>query len=60
MVATQWRVAGTMERIVRTGIDYTAARAGWDLAGLTTTPDLFEEVRAIERGALAQMQEDRT
>ena len=34
------------------GMDYTAARAGRDCAGINITPDLFAEVRKIEHGAL--------
>lgn len=33
------------------GLDYTAVRAGFDLAGLTVTPPLWDQVRLIEDGA---------
>lgn len=54
-VATQWRLSG-MGRPV--GLDYTAARAGFDLAGITVSPALWEQVQAIEHGALAALNED--
>lgn len=59
LVATQWRVAGTMERVIRAGLDYVACRAAWEMAGTGVTPDLFEEVQAIEAGALEAMREAR-
>ena len=58
VVATQWRVSGTLERLYRTGLDYIACKAAWELAGTDLTPELFEDIQAIERGALAQMAKD--
>jgi len=34
------------------GLDYTAVRAGFDLAGLSITPLVWDQVRLIEAGAL--------
>ena len=33
------------------GLDYTAVRAGLELAGIEMTPDLWSEVQLIEAGA---------
>lgn len=51
-VCRQWRTAAAPDRTVWLGLDYTAVRAGLDLAGLTITPDLWAEVQEIETGAL--------
>lgn len=37
------------------GLDYTAVRAGLDLAGHEMTPDLWAEVQEIETGALKSL-----
>lgn len=57
-VCNQWRtvslgLAGAMV----TGLDYTAARAGLDMAGISVTPELWAQIQAIESGALAEMKE---
>jgi hypothetical protein len=55
-IATQWRMAGLADGTVHiTGLDYTAARAGLELAGVDMTPALWTEVRTIEIGARAAM-----
>lgn len=59
LVATQWRVAGTTERVWRTGLDYAACRDAWALAGMEVGPELFGDVRGIERGALEAWAEAR-
>ena len=41
------------------GLDYAAARAGLDLAGIEMTPDLWSEVRAIEAGAIEELNRER-
>lgn len=54
-VSGQWRcvplsgMAGA--RVVWVGLDYAAAKAGLDLAGIAVTPELWADVRAIEEGA---------
>lgn len=57
-VSGQWRTTAlsTLEaaRIVWHGLDYTAAKAGFDLAGIEVTPDLWDEVRVIEAGAIRE------
>jgi hypothetical protein len=37
------------------GLDYTAAQAGLELAGIAVTPAVWADVREIERGARAAM-----
>ncbi|TMV09817.1 hypothetical protein FGK63_01740 [Ruegeria sediminis] len=55
-IDTQWRMAplgmGGMRAL---GLDYAAARAGLDLAGIEMTPALWADVRLIEAGARAEM-----
>lgn len=46
-VQTQFRTEPTGAR----GLDYAGARAGFDLAGIAVTPDLWAKVRTIEQGA---------
>lgn len=63
--STQWRfatVGGGMagSRPVRTGIDYQAARAGWELLGVALTPDEFEDVRTMEIAVLRGVDSDLT
>lgn len=48
----QWRVAaGGMGGLVWLGLDYGAARAGLELAGIALTPAAWGELRLIEAGA---------
>jgi hypothetical protein len=49
-IAGQWRLAPSGRFL---GLDYTAVRAGLDLAGIEVTPDLWSDVQIIEAGALA-------
>lgn len=55
----QWRVVSVpgFERgqLIWQGLDYGAARAGFDLAGIEMTPELWDEVRTIEAGAAEEM-----
>ncbi|WP_226779508.1 DUF1799 domain-containing protein [Oceaniglobus trochenteri] len=52
-VSGQWRVATLgMGGLIWMGLDHGAVRAGLELAGIVMTPDLWEEVRGIELGAL--------
>jgi hypothetical protein len=51
-VATQWRGVAQMDGGTHwLGLDQAAAKAGFDLAGITMTPDLWNEVRLVEAGA---------
>lgn len=55
-VSGQWRAAaGGMGGVIWVGLDYTAARAGLDLAGITVTPEDWARVRLIEAGARAEL-----
>ncbi len=42
-------------KIVWLGLDYAAARAGLDLAGIEISPQLWDDVRAIEAGAIEEL-----
>lgn len=52
-VQTQWRTVLATKGLVRTGLDYAAADAGLRLAGITSTPELWDDIRFIELGAIA-------
>jgi hypothetical protein len=41
--------------VIWLGIDYAAARAALDLAGLSVTPEIWNDVRTIEEGATEEM-----
>ena len=41
------------------GFDYAAVRAGWRLAGIEITPDLFRRFQRIESGAMQALAEYR-
>ena len=56
-VRDQWRVAAGQNGVVFLGLDYTAVRAGFDLAGITLTPAQWADVQMIEAGAVAAMNE---
>lgn len=51
-VSTQWRVAMGHTGMIVLGLDYTAVRAGLELAGIAVGPDLWASVQMIETGAL--------
>ncbi|MGB3407095.1 MAG: DUF1799 domain-containing protein [Jannaschia sp.] len=53
-VSTQWFAVAGLSGTVPMGLDYARAKAGLDLAGRTVTPDLWEDVQTIERGALKE------
>lgn len=42
-------------KVIWVGLDYGAARAALDLAGLTVTPETWADVRAIEGGAIEEL-----
>ena len=54
-VTTQWRVSSGMagERVL--GLDYTAVKAGFDLAGIVCTAPLWADIRVLEAAAVAAM-----
>jgi len=55
-VTTQWRVvASAAGPLFFCGLDYTAVRAGFDLAGITPSPGLWADVQLIEAGALGAL-----
>jgi len=58
-VASQWRIACPAEGAMRrTGLDYQAARAGLDLAGVTVTPELWADIQTIEFAVIAAGNEE--
>lgn len=58
-IQTQWRItAFAMGGMRRTGLDYSAARDGLELAGFDVTPDLWAGILIIEAGALDAQSED--
>ena len=55
-VAGQWRtVPHGLDGVRYLGLDYGAAKAGFDLSGLEVGPDLWAEVRVIEAAAAAAL-----
>lgn len=51
-VATQWRgIARDGGGTEWLGLDHAAVKAGFDLAGIGMTPDLWNEVQLVEVGA---------
>lgn len=50
-VQTQWSVGMGGP----TGLDYTRVRAGLELAGVQVTPELFQQLRILESGALSAL-----
>ncbi len=58
-VCTQWRYLALADgSVLRTGLDYTAVRAGFDLAGVAMTPELWTHIQLIEFGAKEASNED--
>ncbi|GLS86683.1 hypothetical protein GCM10010873_16570 [Cypionkella aquatica] len=58
-VSGQWRTAPLSGnwggKVIWIGLDYASARAALDLAGLTVTPEAWADVRAIESGAIEEL-----
>jgi hypothetical protein len=58
-VSGQWRTVGlgTMERawLFWMGLDYGAAKAGLELAGIEVSPETWADLRVIEEGAIEEM-----
>ena len=58
-VSGQWRtvpLSGNWGgKVIWVGLDYAAAHAALDLAGLTVTPEIWADVRAIEGGAIEEL-----
>jgi hypothetical protein len=45
----------TSARMIWLGLDYTAAKAGLDLAGIKVSPDIWDDVRTIEGAATEEL-----
>ena len=58
-VSSQWRTIPLSgpggAKVIWVGLDYGAAHAALGLAGLTVTPETWADVRAIERGAIEEL-----
>lgn len=58
-VSGQWRTQALSSlggaALIWLGLDYAAARAGLDLAGIEITPELWAEVRIIEAAAAEEL-----
>jgi len=55
-ISTQWRTAPIGMGAYRyLGLDYTAAKAGLELAGITVTTDQWKGVRVMERAATIEL-----
>lgn len=50
-VQSQWAVGMSGP----TGLDYVRVKAGLEMAGVAITPELFAQLRLLERGALDAM-----
>lgn len=57
-VSTQWRVVAGSAGLIFLGLDYAAVDVGLVRAGIATTPDLWANLRGIENGAVAALNED--
>ena len=55
-IASQWRVIALADGTTRTlGLDYGTAKSGMELAGITISPEVWDQVRLIEVGACGAM-----
>lgn len=55
-IASQWRTAALVDgRVHWFGLDYSAVRAGYEMAGLTIAPRVWAGVQVMERAASAAM-----
>lgn len=58
-VSGQWRVVSLSAmngaKLVWLGLDYTAAQSGLQLAGVSVTPELWDDIRSIEAGAVEEL-----
>ena len=56
-VADQWRLVAGQAGIVYLALDYTAVKAGFEMAGIRLTPAQWGDVQLIESGACAALNE---
>ncbi len=52
-LASQWRIHGMSG--VRLGLEYTAIGPTATMMGIAMTPELFDDIRVMERAALATL-----
>lgn len=59
-ISTQWRITSLAGgRIHYSGLDYSAAKAGLELAGTHLSVDLWSGIRIMERAAMAALNTSR-
>ncbi|MDT9702068.1 DUF1799 domain-containing protein, partial [Streptomyces sp. P17] len=56
-VATQWRMVAGPTGARAIGLDYAGAKAGLQMSDTPCPPALWSQLRLIERGALAALNE---
>ena len=56
-VQTQWRVVAGSSQLHYIGLDYAGVAAGLTAANINVTPELWSDIRLIEMGARAALQE---
>lgn len=54
-VSGQWRIVAAGDSQLWKGLDYTAVKAGLDLAGIAVTPAEWADVQIIEAAATAAL-----
>jgi hypothetical protein len=56
-VADQWRCVPRGEQMIWLGLDYSAVKAGLEMAALALTPEAWADFQLIEVGAKAALNE---
>ncbi|WP_407920737.1 DUF1799 domain-containing protein [Frigidibacter oleivorans] len=60
LVSGQWRATPRgLGGTYWIGLDYAAAKTGFDLAGLTVSPETWMDLRLIEHGAREELNRER-
>ncbi|AGH58014.1 hypothetical protein RHVG_00049 [Rhodovulum phage RS1] len=54
-ISTQWRVAASGFGSRYLGLDYSGVEAGLRLAGITLSPEQWDDLRSIEAGAMKEL-----
>lgn len=58
-VTTQWRrTSFGLGGVYTEGLDYGGCRAGFELAGIDVSPELWGDIQIIELGAKTALNED--
>ncbi len=56
-ISSQWRICGHPAGIYVVGLDYAAARSGFELADIEVGPQVWADLQLIEQGAKCAMNE---